>query len=99
MALSRRRRRIVLTTVMAVPIVASLAALTLRRTRADRYDPAAPTEGITSALERTIPSDHPRVTFTDVAARSGIAFRHFPGTRSTQLPEDMGSGAAWGAPT
>ena len=48
MALSRRRRRIVLTTVMAVPIVASLAALTLRRTGADRYDPAAPTEGITS---------------------------------------------------
>ena len=36
------------------------------------------------------------MTFTDVAARSGIGFRHFPGVRSTQLPEDMGWGAAWG---
>jgi hypothetical protein len=53
-------------------------------------------EGITSELERRLPADHPRVTFTDVASAAGVRFRHFPGVRSTQLPEDMGSGAAWG---
>jgi hypothetical protein len=36
------------------------------------------------------------VTFTDVALAAGLRFQHFTGTRSTQLPEDMGSGAAWG---
>jgi hypothetical protein len=36
------------------------------------------------------------VRFTDVTRQAGIHFTHFHGTRSTQLPEDMGSGAAWG---
>jgi hypothetical protein len=36
------------------------------------------------------------VRFTDVAEAAGLRFQHFSGTRSTQLPEDMGSGAAWG---
>jgi enediyne biosynthesis protein E4 len=37
-----------------------------------------------------------RLFFEDVAASSGIHFQHFPAERSSQLPEDMGSGAAWG---
>jgi hypothetical protein len=36
------------------------------------------------------------VQFTDVTEKAGIHFEHFHGVRSTQLPEDMGSGAAWG---
>jgi hypothetical protein len=46
--------------------------------------------------ERRVPSEYPRVTFTDVTKQAGINFEHFHGMRSTQLPEDMGSGAAWG---
>jgi hypothetical protein len=42
------------------------------------------------------PPDYPRVQFTDVTNAAGIRFQHFHGVRSTQLPEDMGSGAAWG---
>jgi enediyne biosynthesis protein E4 len=45
---------------------------------------------------RTEPEDYPRVRFTDVTEHAGIHFQHFRGVRSTQLPEDMGSGAAWG---
>jgi Tfp pilus assembly protein PilF len=60
------------------------------------YRPGEAVEGLTSELERSVPPDHPRVTFTDVTAASGIHFTHFHGTRSSQLPEDMGSGAAWG---
>lgn len=45
---------------------------------------------------RGLPPDYPRVHFTDVTEQAGIHFQHFHGVRSTQLPEDMGSGAAWG---
>jgi len=40
-------------------------------------------------------TDH-HVTYRDVTEKAGIHFEHFHGVRSTQLPEDMGSGAAWG---
>ena len=36
------------------------------------------------------------VTFEDVAESAGVRLTHFHGRRSTQLPEDMGSGLAWG---
>jgi hypothetical protein len=36
------------------------------------------------------------VAFRDVAEAVGLRFTHFHGRRSTQLPEDMGSGLAWG---
>jgi hypothetical protein len=57
---------------------------------------AAASEEITRRLSRSLPPDVPRVRFTDAAAAAGIEFRHFQAKRSTQLPEDMGSGAAWG---
>jgi len=47
-------------------------------------------------LAAKIPADYPRVQFKDVTEQAGIPFQHFHGVRSTQLPEDMGSGAAWG---
>ena len=36
------------------------------------------------------------VTFTGQAEAAGLRFVHFRGKRSSQLPEDMGSGLAWG---
>jgi hypothetical protein len=35
------------------------------------------------------------IRFRDVAEEAGITFTHFGGQRSSELPEDMGSGAAW----
>lgn len=35
------------------------------------------------------------VTFVDATDEAGIRFRHSSGTRSSLLPEDMGSGAAF----
>ena len=60
------------------------------------YRPGETIEGLTSHLSRSVPEDYPRVVFVDVSRDAGIDFRHFAGTRSSQLPEDMGSGAAWG---
>ena len=53
-------------------------------------------EGLTEDLARSLPPNYPRVTFVDASAEAGIQFTHFSGSRSVQLPEDMGSGAAWG---
>ena len=54
---------------------------------------SAPT---TKGSVRSLPPDYPRIKFADVTEQAGIHFQHFHGVRSTQLPEDMGSGAAWG---
>lgn len=58
--------------------------------------PGEEVEGLTAELARSLPDDYPRVTFIDASEEAGIDFRHFQGKRSSQLPEDMGSGAAWG---
>jgi hypothetical protein len=60
------------------------------------YAPGGPAEDVTRELDRHLPADRPRAVFRDATQESGLTFRHFYGRRSTQLPEDMGSGAAWG---
>lgn len=53
-------------------------------------------EGITSVLSREITSDMVSFSFTDARMTAGIDFQHFNSTRRSLLPEDMGSGLAWG---
>lgn len=48
------------------------------------------------SLARNLPADLPPVSFREVARPSGVVFWHSRGERSHMLPEDMGSGAAWG---
>lgn len=46
---------------------------------------------------RGLPAGAPAPRFTDVTQAAGLAsFRQFQGGRTSQLPEDMGSGLAWG---
>jgi hypothetical protein len=46
---------------------------------------------------RGLSAGAPAPRFTDVTEASGLAsFRQFRGPRTSQLPEDMGSGLAWG---
>jgi len=95
--LTRRRRLLAIAAGSSVAFlgVASVAAWRWVRP-GPAYRPGDAVEGVTSELSRTLPSDHPKIVFTDVTRQAGIDFRHFSGTRSSQLPEDMGSGAAWG---
>ena len=76
-------------------VVASLAAARWMRA-APSYRPGEDVEGVTAELARSLPPDYPRVRFTDVTSAARIDFRHFRGKRASWLPEDMGSGAAWG---
>lgn len=46
---------------------------------------------------RKLPPGAPEPRFTDVTKLAGLAdYRQFQGARTSQLPEDMGSGLAWG---
>ncbi len=93
-----RRRRLLRRTVVAAAVFLVLAILALWMVLrpGESYRPGEGVEGLTAELLRDLPTDYPRVTFTDVTQASGIDFTHFSGARSSQLPEDMGSGAAWG---
>ena len=49
------------------------------------------------AIQQSIPAGAPAPRFVDVSGRAGLSsFRTFARERTSQLPEDMGSGAAWG---
>lgn len=94
---SRRKRRLWLTSGLALAFVVVTALVALLATRPNpEYRPGERVDGLTSELSRTLPPDFPRVTFVDVSREAGLTFRHFSGTRSLQIPEDMGSGVAWG---
>lgn len=60
-----------------------------------RYVPGSMVEGLTNRLNREIPENYKPVSFKDVTSAAGIEFTHFNSARTSQLPEDMGSGVAW----
>lgn len=95
--LPRRKRAVLFTVGGGIAFAALVTVFLMLHSTGERpYIPGEQMEGLMSDLARSLPDNYPRDTFTDVAAASGITFRHFPGRRTTQLPEDMGSGAAWG---
>ena len=97
MQLTRRRRALVITMSAAVVFVAASSIAAARWMRGGpTYRPGDDVEGVTAELARTLPPDYPRVQFADVTKAARIDFRHFDGKRGSWLPEDMGSGAAWG---
>lgn len=64
-------------------------------------DPAAlnedgSVEGLTSVLDREVDDKMKQFSFAEIAKQAGIKFKHFPAQRQSLLPEDMGSGVAWG---
>jgi Flp pilus assembly protein TadD len=96
-ALPRRKRRLALTVALALAFVVVAGAIVFLAVKPEpAYRPGAKVEGLTSELSRSLPPDYPRITFVDVTRDAGIQFRQFWGQRSSQIPEDMGSGAAWG---
>jgi tetratricopeptide (TPR) repeat protein len=59
----------------------------------------APSRAVDRLLDpgKKLPAGAPAPLFTDVTKEAGLAsFRQFAGARTSQLPEDMGSGVAWG---
>jgi hypothetical protein len=93
-----RRKRLLLSTAGAALLFLIILAFTLWSLSEPEapYRPGEKIAGLTSELARSLPPDYPQIKFVDAAKAAGIDFQHFSGKRSIQLPEDMGSGAAWG---
>ena len=97
MRFTRRQRLLVATASAGLLFLVGTAGVVWRtHARTGGYRPGESVEGLTADLARSIPADHPKVVFTDVTRAAGIDFRQFSGTRTSEIPEDMGSGAAWG---
>jgi len=93
---SKRHRRLVATAGFTAGFVVLLAAAGALWPRPAAYVPGEKVEGITEDLSRALPPGYPGTAFEDATRAAGIRFVHFSGSRTSQLPEDMGSGAAWG---
>lgn len=93
----RRLRRTVLSLCALAAVGGVLGVIVWLKSRPVQYRPDERSEDITSSLARALPPEAPRPTLTDVTRAAGLAeFRNFAGDRTSQLPEDMGPGLAWG---
>ncbi len=93
---SRRRRLIIFTTGLGVLFLGTVSLTIWLQSEKKPYLPGEKIDGVVARLTRNLPDNYPKITFVDASKDAGIEFRHFSGQRSSQLPEDMGSGAAWG---
>jgi tetratricopeptide (TPR) repeat protein len=96
--LSKKSRLIRRTLILcSLPVLLGAAILfTLQSMRSDPYVAGQEKEGITRSLDRSLEQPSTELRFTEVSEQAGIRFEHFPFRRTSQLPEDMGPGAAWG---
>ncbi len=98
--LSPRRRRLRFTAwTLAALATAGLGVGLLRHftDRPTQYRPDEQSADITSDLARDLPPGAPLPLLTNVTTAAGLgAFRNFTGTRTSQMPEDVGPGLAWG---
>lgn len=98
--LSRRQRRVVVTAVLLMAgftIGAVVLVRAYRQNQTAQYRPGEANADITASLARDLPPDVARPVFADVTAEAGLGdFITFAGARTSQLPEDMGPGVAWG---
>lgn len=94
---TKRKRRLTFSIISGTVFIGILLGFFIYKSGTkETYTPGEKIEGLTSDLTRNLPENYPNVTFSDVTEEVGIQFSHFPGERTIQLPEDMGSGAAWG---
>jgi len=74
-----------------------IGVIVYRESRPSLYRPGEEHEDVTRSLARDLPPDAPAPRLSDVTRQAGLGeFRAFAGARSSQLPEDMGPGAAFG---
>ena len=95
--LSRWTHRRALGALALTALVASAIVYATRKDDDAPYTPGGEVDGITDVNRKDATAGTWGLRFRDVAREAGLDFVHFSGgARSTQLPEDMGSGCAFG---
>jgi hypothetical protein len=95
--LTKRKRKLIIAVTSGCLLITVLVVVVIYGVnRKNLHVPGEKVEGLTNDLARDIPDGYPDIVFTDVTEQARIDFQHFGDIRSTQLPEDMGSGLAWG---
>ncbi|MDP7742659.1 MAG: CRTAC1 family protein [Lentisphaeria bacterium] len=94
--MSRRARKAWLAAGWIVLGTATLTGFALWLNNRRDTDLTDPTSGITADFKEVGSVAKPAIRFLDVAREAGISIRHGPGSRGRTLPEDTGSGIAWG---
>ena len=89
----RRLRASVVWTVLGLAVVTAVGVWLDRARDTDLQDPTA---GVSAEFMHAAPSNAPDLEFADVAGRLGVDSVLGPGPRGRTLPEDTGSGIAWG---
>lgn len=92
-----RTRRLAALLLSAVAVAVLVGWMIYRATPPDVRRPGESLPEITERLSKGLPANAPELRFTDVTEESGLGdFVTFAGPRTSQLPEDMGAGLAWG---
>ncbi len=89
----RRLRASVFWTVVGLAVLTAAGLWLDRERNTDLQDPTA---GVSAEFLHTVPSEAPKLVFRDVADEVGLDAVLGPGGRRRTLPEDTGSGLAWG---
>lgn len=93
----RHARRVIRWSVILLSAALLLYGAYRALNRHAEYRPGEDVDGITRGLEKPENVPASGLYFTDVTHKAGLAaFVAFAGHRTSQLPEDMGGGAAWG---
>jgi Tfp pilus assembly protein PilF len=93
----RRLRRAAWGLAALLLVAAAVGWWSYRRARPEVRRPGEDLAEITSRLASDLPAAAPVPQFSNVTEESGLGdFVTFRGERTSQLPEDMGAGAAWG---
>jgi len=95
-ARTRRERKILLSIWGAIVGLTAVTALVVWIEISRNTDLADPTAGITRGFRDAEGHEAPPIRFEDVAVELGISMQHGRGARRRNLPEDTGSGIAWG---
>lgn len=93
---TRRVRRIWLSIAWTIGGLIALLGIGVWLDRARDTDLQDPTANVSAEFMHEVPADAPRLELRDVASEVGITAVMGPGPRGRTLPEDTGSGLAWG---
>ena len=93
----RRLRRVAWILVAGLVVASVIGIVVYQQTRPETRRPGEKLSDITEQLALGLPENAPQPLFSDVTDAAGLGgFVTFVGERTSQLPEDMGSGVAWG---